>query len=144
MKALFTVLFVSALTIAMAQGGAKISFSNTTHDFGTLEEGPQAATEFVFKNEGTEPLILENVKASCGCTVPAWPKEPILPGETGSIKVNYNTSRRPGQFTKSITITSNADESTKVIYIKGNVVPAAEEETMPIKQPANMLAPAGK
>jgi hypothetical protein len=143
MKTYLTFLFAAVVAFAMAQG-PKITFEKTTHDFGNLEEGPQASYDFVFKNEGTEPLVLENVKASCGCTVPAWPKEPILPGQTGTIKVNYNTAKRPGQFNKSVTIISNATESNKVIYIKGNVEKAPEEETMPIKQPANMLAPTAK
>lgn len=141
MKALFTLFIVSLFTFGMAQNDAKITFEKTTHDFGTIEEGPTLTTKFEFKNEGKEPLILENVKASCGCTVPSWPKEPILPGQTSSIEVKYNTVKRPGSFNKSVTITSNATESTKVVYIKGNVTAAVEEETMPIVQPSNMLAP---
>lgn len=144
MRVLFTFVFFAAFSLLTAQSGAKIVFEKTTHDFGTSDEGPTLTTEFVFKNEGNEPLILENVKASCGCTVPSWPKEPILPGQSSSIKVNYNTAKRPGSFNKNITITSNATESTKVVYIKGNVVPVPEEETMPIKQSSNMLSPSGK
>jgi hypothetical protein len=80
------------------------------------------------------------VKASCGCTTPSWPKDPILPGEEGKILVTYNTARRIGSFNKSITITSNATETSKVLYISGKVNAVPEEETMPIKQPL-MMAP---
>jgi hypothetical protein len=119
---------------------AKMQFTEETYEFGTLPEGPQATHVFKVKNTGKEPLILNTVKASCGCTTPAWPKEPILPGTTGEITVTYNTQGRVGPFTKSITITSNATEPTKVIYIKGEVVKAEEEKTIPLAQPS-MLAP---
>lgn len=141
MKSLFTFLSILLVGSLMAQSGPKIIFKKTNHDFGTVAEGPQITTEFNFKNEGDEPLILSNVKASCGCTVPNWPKEPILPGQSSQIEVKYNTQRRIGNFNKSITISSNADDAAKVIYIKGKVEAEPEEETMPVKQPNNMLAP---
>lgn len=118
----------------------KIEFKETEYDFKEVEEGPQAKHEFVFKNTGKEPLILSNVKASCGCTTPSWPKEPILPGQDAKILVTYNTQGRPGTFTKSITITSNATEETKVIYIKGKVNTVPEKNTVPVKE-NNMLSP---
>lgn len=125
---------------SFAQSGANISFTNEKFNFGEIEEGPKVSHEFVFTNTGKEPLVLTNVKASCGCTTPDWPKEPILPGEQGEILVTYNTAKRVGPFNKSITITANIAEGTKVIYITGNVIAAAEEETMPVKQPL-MMAP---
>jgi hypothetical protein len=94
-------------------------FSNEVHDFGTVAEGPAADYEFQFKNTGKEPLIIETVHASCGCTTPSYSKEPIAPGKSGTIKASYNTVGRPGPFTKSITVTSNA--GTKVLTIKGSV-----------------------
>lgn len=96
-----------------------LSFEQESHDFGTLPEGPAADYEFKFKNTGKEPIILQTVNASCGCTTPSWSKEPVLPGKTGSIKASYNTQGRPGGFTKSITVVSNA--GTKVLSIKGSV-----------------------
>lgn len=99
-----------------------LAFTNEVHDFGTIPEGPAADYEFKFKNTGKEPLILQTVNASCGCTTPSWSKEPVLPGKTGSIKASYATQSRPGGFTKSITVVSNA--GTKVLTIKGNVEPA--------------------
>lgn len=144
MKNIFLLfLLVSLSGFGFAQNGATIVFDQESFDFGIIEEGPKVTTDFVFRNDGTEPLVLSNVKASCGCTVPDWPKEPILPGEEGMIKVTYNTANRKGGFNKSITVTSNATEPTKVVYIKGTVQAVPEEETLPVKEPT-MMAPAAK
>lgn len=118
----------------------KLSFKEETFDFGAIPEGPQVTHEFKFKNEGKEPLVLTNVKASCGCTTPSWPKEPVLPGKEAVITATYNTQGRPGAFSKTITITSNASESNKIIFIKGEVVKAEQEKTIPVAEPS-MLAP---
>ena len=134
------VLFLGSISIGYSQEGAEISFEEEKYSFGELNEGPKVSHEFTFTNTGTEPLVLSNVKASCGCTTPSWPKDPILPGEEGTILVTYNTANRVGSFNKSITITSNAVEPTKVIFISGKVIAVPEEETMPIKQPI-MMAP---
>ena len=137
---LFSFSFLMFAQFTWAQSGAKITFKEEKHNFGELEEGPKVTHEFTFTNTGTEPLILSNVKASCGCTTPSWPKDPVMPGATGSIMVTYNTANRPGSFNKSVTITSNATEATKLIYISGNVKAAPLEETLPVKQPL-MMAP---
>jgi hypothetical protein len=105
---------------------AIIDFQETSYDFGEIEEGKMAQYEFVFTNTGDQPLILSSVKASCGCTTPSWTKEPILPGKTGHVKASYNSKNRPGGFHKSITITSNANKSTQVLYIKGTAVKSPE------------------
>ncbi len=119
-------LFFAAMLIsisAMAQQPV-ITFNETTHDFGKINEADgRVTTIFVFKNEGMIPLILSNVKASCGCTTPKWTKEPIEPGATGEITVTYNPNGRPGRFQKSITVTSNATEPTVRLNIKGEVIP---------------------
>ena len=99
-----------------------IVFEKMMHDYGTIVQGSDGNSEFKFTNKGKAPLILSNVQASCGCTVPEWPKEPILPGKTGSIKVKYNTNT-VGAFNKSITVKSNAINPTVVLQIKGNVIP---------------------
>lgn len=98
-----------------------IVFVNTTHDYGTIKQGSDGNYEFKFTNKAKEPLTLSNVQSSCGCTVPEWPKEPILGGKTGVIKVKYNTNSM-GSFTKTITVTSNAKNPTVVLTIKGNVI----------------------
>ncbi|MGN6569225.1 MAG: DUF1573 domain-containing protein [Flavipsychrobacter sp.] len=94
-------------------------FNTDTHDFGTVPEGPAASYEFTFKNKSKEPIILQHVQASCGCTTPTYSKEPVLPGKDGIIKASYNTQGRPGNFDKKITVVSNA--GTKVLTIKGEV-----------------------
>ena len=76
---------------------------------------------FAFTNEGDAPLLITNVKTSCGCTVPSYSKEPILPGKSGELKIKYDT-KRLGAFTKTITVTSNAEGGNKILKIKGNIV----------------------
>jgi len=111
-------------TFAFAQdkaaGGAAFKFETETLDYGTIENDSDGNREFKFKNVGNEPLIISNAKGSCGCTTPEWPKEPIAPGASSTIKVHYDT-KRTGAFEKTVTLESNAIESSKVIRIKGNV-----------------------
>ena len=112
--------------------GPQIQFEKESHDYGTIENGANGDCVFTFKNTGNAPLILENVKGSCSCTVPKWPTEPILPGETGKIEVHYNTASA-GPINKSVTITSNAvNEAVKVVRIKGNVLTA--KATTPVEE----------
>ena len=132
-KVLFSLLMVFAVgtTAVIAQevektDGAKIEFTKEVHDYGTVENGANGDCTFEFKNTGNAPLIISNAKGSCGCTVPAWPKEPIAPGATSKITVKYDT-KRPGAINKSVTITSNAvNAPSKVIRIKGDVKPKPE------------------
>lgn len=107
---------------------AEITFETEVIDYGTIEHNADGNREFKFKNTGKEPLIISNCTGSCGCTVPTWPKEPIKPGESASIKVKYATDR-VGAFEKTVTVTSNAKSATKVIKIKGVVKPDAVPAT---------------
>jgi hypothetical protein len=125
---------VAAPQPAANPNAAELKFKTEKHDFGTVPEGPQAKFDFDFVNEGKEPLILSNVQASCGCTTPEWPKEPILPGKSAKITAIYNTQGRPGQFTKSITVTSNAKTPSVVLMISGTVE-KAPATTAPEKAP---------
>lgn len=147
------ILFVALSTIAQttdkkAEGGPviinpnapKILFTEELYDFGEIPEGPQVTHEFKFKNTGKEPLVLSQVKASCGCTTPSWPKEPVLPGKESAILVTYNTQGRVGNFSKAITITSNSDSPSRVINIKGVVLKAEPEKSVPMESPS-MLSP---
>ena len=111
----------------------EITFETDVHDYGTIKQGADGNCEFKFKNTGKEPLIISNAKGSCGCTVPTYPKEPIMKGQTGVIKVHYDT-KRVGAFTKTVTLNSNAKTDTKTLTIKG-VVEAVEE------QPADQATP---
>jgi hypothetical protein len=125
------------------QSLAEISFDKDVYDYGNIKQGANGNSEFKFKNTGKEPLIISMARGSCGCTVPEWPKEPIKPGETASIKVSYDT-KRVGPINKTVTITSNAkNEPTKVLTIKGNVDAAPAEETFPGK-PVSTGAPLEK
>lgn len=92
-----------------------------TFDFGKIMQGSEGTHEFIFKNTGKNPLIITNVKSSCGCTVPTYPKKPIRKGETGNIHVKYDT-KRIGIFTKTITVYSNAKNSPVKLHIKGEVL----------------------
>lgn len=113
---------------------AEISFENMKHDFGTFIEGEKVSHDFTFVNTGTAPLILTAVNPSCGCTIPTWPKEPIMPGEHAVITAQYNSAGRgAGSFSKSITVLSNAQTGTLVLTITGNVV---AKEAAPAPAPA--------
>jgi hypothetical protein len=116
-----TVLAQSATPAADNQKKGEFKFEKEIHDFGSISEGEMATYEFTFTNTGKEPLIISNVAASCGCTTPSWTREPVKPGEKGSIKAVYNSANRPGPFTKQVTITSNGKTPTKVLTIKGVV-----------------------
>lgn len=116
----------STTTSPTVSSGAVITFNNLVHDYGTVVKGSDGNCEFTFKNTGTEPLILSNVQTSCGCTVPSWPKEPILPGKTGTIKVNYTKMNVVSTISKQITVSSNATNGSIVLSIKGTVVEGTE------------------
>src|SRR4051794_9683492 len=110
---------------------AEIKFETDIHDFGTIDYAGNGTYEFKFKNTGKEPLIISDAKGSCGCTVPTYPKNvPIKPGETQVIKVTYDT-KRPGNFTKTVTIHSNAKTGEKVLTIRGHVEAAPVEKSFP-------------
>ena len=103
--------------------GAGMAFETETIDYGTIAHNADGQRQFVFVNNGTKPLIITNTQGSCGCTVPTTPKEPIAPGAKGIIGVKYATDR-VGAFTKTVTVTSNAEgQPTKVLTIKGTVLP---------------------
>lgn len=130
MKTSKSILFLFLLmlnSIALWAQQAEIAFAETKHNFGEIEEsaGPVSHT-FQFKNTGKTPLILYAVNASCGCTTPTWTRKPVAPGQTGSIKVTYNPLNRPGAFSKSITVNSNASK-TETIHITGHVLQKEKE-----------------
>lgn len=101
--------------------GPEIKFGKAVHDFDTIAKDSDGECWFEFENTGSEPLIITSAFSSCGCTVPTWPKEPILPGAKNSIKVKYNTGQT-GPFTKVIVVKSNAITNKKAILrIKGVV-----------------------
>jgi|SRR6185312_13405836 len=116
-----------------------MKFEHDTIDYGTIPHNADGYRVFKFTNVGKEPLLISNAHGSCGCTVPTAPTEPIPPGQNSEIKVHYATDRI-GAFTKTVTLTSNANPPTKVLVIKGNVLsdpPAATPAATPATPPAN-------
>ena len=124
MKQLFIAVFALLVGIngafAQSKNAPVFKFENgTTHDFGTIPEGPEVTHYFEFTNTGKEPLIIQNVSASCGCTTPEWSHDPIAPGASKKITVGYNAAAN-GKFEKAITVFYNSGK-TKLLYIKGEV-----------------------
>ena len=137
MKKVLALLVVAIFTISIScsqscesdtnvdKNAPVITFETLVYDYGTIHQGDDGKCEFIFKNTGKNPLVLSNVRPSCGCTVPKWSKEPIKGGDKSSIEVKYNT-KRAGSFSKSITVHSNASNSPVVLKIKGKVVAKPE------------------
>lgn len=101
-----------------------MSFISEEHDFGDInEEKGKVTYTFEFKNVGTLPVVIYDIKPTCGCTASEWSKEPVLPGEKGIIKATFDPARRPGNFNKGIIVKSNASNGMVVLRIKGNVIP---------------------
>lgn len=138
MKIYFSLLLACLFCVPLANQAqtskSRIAFEKLQHNFGTFKEelGVQTVS-FNFKNDGTEPLILNNVQASCGCTTPEWTRQPVAPGAKGIIKVSYDPKNRPGVFNKTIRVSSNAENADVVLSIIGDVTPRARtiEEDYP-------------
>lgn len=135
--ALFSLLATLAFGMANAQNdekkdipanGAKIRFTETIHNYGDIAKGADGKCTFTFFNDGNEPLILQNVKASCGCTTPSYTQKPVMPGQSGTIDVKYNTNN-VGAFSKTIRVTSNAiDNPNLTLTIRGKVLQAGQTD----------------
>ncbi|MBT8316181.1 MAG: DUF1573 domain-containing protein [Lutibacter sp.] len=133
MKKIMTLLFIGFITFSInAQekevvqtvqdpNAPGIEFENEMIDYGKIDLNADGVRVFKFKNTGKSPLVISNIKSSCGCTVPKKPTEPIMPGETGEIEVKYDT-KRPGGFSKMITVSSNAPGAPIRLRIKGIVL----------------------
>ena len=124
-KLLFiTCMFISVLVFAQESENTELGvydFDTEIIDYGTIEKNAKKNRYFKFKNTGKSPILITSVKATCGCTVAKKPSKPILPNETGTIEVNYDTNRI-GEFSKTITVSSNASEKSKILRIKGTVL----------------------
>lgn len=103
--------------------GAVITFKETSIDFGDLTQGDKVSHTFQLTNTGTAPLIISNVAATCGCTVPSWPKEPIAPGKTAEIQVSFNSTGKMGKQNSVVRIYSNASEPIEKVSLISNVIP---------------------
>ena len=134
---------VVAAPAAARLKGAVAQFAKVEIDYGKIEQGSDPLRKFSFTNIGDEPLVISNAQGSCGCTVPTFPKEPIMPGQTATIDVRYDT-QRTGPFSKSVTLTTNEANPTRVLSIKGDVnTPPAQAAPVPTAAP-NGLSPKGK
>ena len=146
MKQFFALFSMVALvvTIASAQtkvGGPTMAFDKTEIDYGTIQQNSDPLRKFTFKNTGTEPLVIKSAQGSCGCTVPSYKKEPIMPGESSAIEVRYATDRI-GAFTKTVTLTTNEGDQPRDLTIKGNVLEKKTEPGTPLAQPG-LASPKG-
>lgn len=138
-------MIVAFSTVSFAQEKAKdvnphapyMEFDKVVHDYGKIMENGDGTCVFTLTNTGKEPLILNDAKSTCGCTVPEWTKAPILPGKSTEIKVKYATNR-VGQINKSVTITSNASNSPIVLRIKGEVLKGDDNQAISNPNPATV------
>lgn len=112
--------------IEIKKGNASISFDKQVYDFGTVNEGDFVETVFKVTNSGKTDLVITNAQATCGCTIPVWPKEPIKPGETGDVKVRFNTNGKPNRQQKTVTLTTNTESGREMLTLKGMVTPKAK------------------
>ncbi|MBP8034485.1 MAG: DUF1573 domain-containing protein [Bacteroidia bacterium] len=100
----------------------EIKFEEETHDFGRITQGEKVTYAFKFKNTGGANLIISAANGSCGCTIPAYPKKPILPGEEAEVDVVFASEGKSGLVEKSVTLVTNCEPSTRIIYIKANII----------------------
>lgn len=113
----------TADTTAVAKGEpAVIKFTEESFDFGKVTDGDKVTHVFKFSNTSAQPLIISNASASCGCTTPTWPKEPILPGKEGEISVTFNSAGKVGLQDKQITVTANTEPAQSVVHLIGEVL----------------------
>ncbi|MBK7443731.1 MAG: DUF1573 domain-containing protein [Chitinophagales bacterium] len=111
------------ISTKIVENPTEITFDRDLNDFGEIIQGEKVHTEFKFTNTGKNALIITDAHGSCGCTVPEWPKEPIAPGESGVIKVQFNSANRSGQFNKTVTVTANTlPSSNTILKIKGTII----------------------
>lgn len=119
-------LFAFALVFhanAQEASGAAITFKEKSIDFGDITQGDKVSHTFELTNTGKAPLIISNVAATCGCTVPSWPKEPIAPGTSSEIKVSFNSAGKMGKQNSVVRIYSNASEPIEKVSLISNVLP---------------------
>jgi hypothetical protein len=100
----------------------EVKFEEETHDFGRITQGEKVTYAFKFKNTGGANLIISSANGSCGCTIPDYPKKPILPGEEGVVNVVFASEGKSGMVEKSVTLVTNCEPSTRIIYIKANII----------------------
>jgi hypothetical protein len=127
-RKIITTLLITVVTSMVALADARISMAEKSHDFGIIKEDGGAVTHsFAFTNTGDSPLVIVSAKASCGCTQPKYPTDPVKPGETAKITVKYLPQGRPGEFNKTIKVRTNDKKNKSLsLRITGTVTPAAK------------------
>ncbi len=113
----------SVSSVVPAGAYPKFTFQQEEHNFGDIRDGDVVSHVFKFTNTGEAPLIISKATAACGCTVPQWPKEPIPVGGSGEIKVQFDSSNKPGMQNKVVTITANTESKVKKLLIRAQVNP---------------------
>lgn len=137
---LIALLAMAAGPGAAGQGAGSAVFDQTTFDFGEIVEGDPAEHAFVFRNGGTAPVRLVEVKPACGCTTPEWTSDPVAPGHEGTITARYASLGRPGPFHKAIEVHTDGNPATTTLYIAGNVVPPAVNPATADRQGGFLIA----
>lgn len=126
---------VSQTESTVADGNLpKFQFKESTHDFGTITEGDVVEHTFKFTNTGEAPLVIQSASASCGCTVPSYPRTPVAPGETGEIQVKFDSSNKPGIQNKTVSLTANTNPAITRLTIKSNVAPKSQQAAGPVRK----------
>lgn len=120
---LFALVLVFQVNAQDQASGPVITFKETSVDFGDIVQGAKVEHTFVLTNSGTAPLVISNVAATCGCTVPSWPKEPVAPGKSAEIKVSFNSTGKIGKQNSVVRIYSNASEPIEKVSLISNVLP---------------------
>jgi len=118
-----------------SEGGPIMTLVSNTVDYGTIKQHGEPLRTVKFTNTGTEPLVIKNARGSCGCTVPTWPKEPIMPGAEAEIEIRYATNRL-GKINKTVKITTNEGGNPHVIKVVGNILKPEEDEAVPASAPS--------
>lgn len=121
--------------VEKSEGGPIMTLESNTVDYGTIKQHGEPLRKVKFTNTGTEPLVIKNARGSCGCTVPTWPKEPIMPGAEAEIEIRYATNRL-GKINKTVKITTNEGGDPHVIKVVGNILKADAEESVPASAPS--------
>ncbi|MBK7093761.1 MAG: DUF1573 domain-containing protein [Saprospiraceae bacterium] len=141
-KILTSIMMITFVCVGLySQSGPKIRFESNDMNFGTIEQNSEPFRSLKFTNVGNEPLIVKSARGNCGCTVPTWPREAIMPGESSELKIKYSTER-VGPINKKVTITTNEQEgsNTHILSVVGNVLGAQDTQGVP-ENKGSILAP---
>lgn len=127
-KLLISILFILFITdSSLSQSNSNdplFSFKENSYDFGTVVQGDKVSHKFEFTNTGKTPLVISDVITTCGCTAPSWPKEPVMPGKKGEIKITFDSTGKIGKQNKIVTILSNSEEKKTRLMITASVIPS--------------------